>query len=138
MRGLFSVAVLVVTVATATALVPTSRAGRSPICTRGLTTVERDPRNLLPLTANPIGPAVRAALRYTRPSARPQVTSADLAAVDHSRGSGAKSECGTRVWRRTVVVYVTLRAFEPSASLSENVFYVGRFRGGYRVWQVVH
>jgi hypothetical protein len=40
--------------------------------------------------------------------------------------------------RRTVVVYVTLRALEPSASLSEDVFYVGRFRPGYRVWQVVH
>ena len=42
------------------------------------------------------------------------------------------------MWRRTVVVYVTLRRFEPSGSLSENVFFVGRFRTGYRVWQVVH
>jgi hypothetical protein len=42
------------------------------------------------------------------------------------------------VWRRTVVVYLTLRAFEPSASLSQKVYFVGRFRAGYRVWEVVH
>jgi hypothetical protein len=32
----------------------------------------------------------------------------------------------------------TLRAFLPSASLSERVVFVGRFKNGYRVWQVVH
>ena len=42
------------------------------------------------------------------------------------------------MWRRTVVVYITRRAFKNSASLSESVFFVGRFKGGYRVWQVVH
>jgi hypothetical protein len=50
----------------------------------------------------------------------------------------AKTECGTQVWRRTVVVYITLRAFLPSASLSERVSFVSRFRNGYRVWQIVH
>jgi len=69
---------------------------------------------------------------------RPQVVSASFAPTDRGRGPEAKFECGARVWRRTVVVYVTLRAFLPSASLSEKVFFVGRFRGGYRVWQVVH
>lgn len=133
----YAVVLAVSAVAAVTALAPAT-AARSPICTRGLTTVERDPRGLLPLTANPIGPATKAALRYTRPSARPQVTAADLATVDHERGGGAKFECGARVWRRTVVVYVTLRALEPSESLSENVFFVGRFRVGYRIWQVVH
>jgi hypothetical protein len=110
----------------------------SPVCRRGLATVQVDPRGLLPLTANPIGPAAKAALRYTKPTARPQVVGADLATSDQERGGEAKFDCGTRVWRRTVVVYITLRAFLPSASLSENVFFVGRFRHGYRVWQVVH
>ena len=50
----------------------------------------------------------------------------------------AKAECGARVWRRTVVVYITLRAFLPSASLSERVSFVSRFRTGYRVWQIVY
>jgi hypothetical protein len=113
-------------------------AGTSPICRRGLTTVERDPRGQLPLTANPIGPASTAALRYTNVSDRPQVVSAVVATADRERGGEAKFECGTRVWRRTVVVYITLRDFRPSASLSERVLYVGRFKSGYHVWQVVH
>jgi hypothetical protein len=130
--------VAIAAVAAVTALAPASHAGRSPACTRGLTTVERDPRGLLPLTANPIGPATTAALRSTKPAAKPQVTVADLATADHERGGEARFDCGARVWRRTVVVYITLRAFLPSASLSQNVFFVGRFRTGYRVWQVVH
>ena len=99
--------------------------------------VEVDPRGLLSLTANSIGPSANAALRYAR-SGKPQVVAADLAADDHQRGPQAKYECGTRVWRRTVVVYITLRAFLPSASLSERVLFVGRFKRGYRVWQIVH
>jgi hypothetical protein len=114
-------------------------AGRSPICTRGLTTVERDPRGLLPLTGtSPIGPATDAALRYERKKARPQVQAALLATADHQRGPEAKYSCGTRVWRRTIVVYVLDRALLPSQSLSQRVYFVGRFRGGYVVWQVVH
>jgi hypothetical protein len=114
-------------------------AGRSPICTQGLTTVEVDPRGLLPLTgANPIGPATAAALRYSKTTSRPQVVSAALATMDRSRGLQAKFACGTRVYRRTVVVYITDRAALPSQSLSQRVFFVGRFKSGYRVWQVVH
>jgi hypothetical protein len=109
----------------------------SPICKRGLTTVAVDPRGLLPLAANPISPSASAALRYAR-SGNPQVVRADLATADQERGGGARFDCGTRVWRRTVVVYITRRAFKNSGSLSESVFFVGRFKGGYRVWQVVH
>jgi hypothetical protein len=113
-------------------------AGRSPICTRG-TTVEVDPRGLLPLTGvNPIGPATSAALRYVRASDRPQVKSAGLATGDRQRGPQAKFSCGTRVWQRTVVVYITARAYLPALSASQRIFFVGRFRSGYRVWQVVH
>lgn len=109
----------------------------SPLCTRGNTSVEVDPRGLLPLTANPLGASANAALRLAK-SGKPQVVAADLAADDHQRGGEAKFECGTRVWRRSVVVYITLRAYLPSASLSEKVFFMGRFEHGYRVWQVVH
>lgn len=109
----------------------------SRACTRGLTTVTRDPRRLLRLTANPIGPAATAALRFAR-SGKPQVVRADLATADRERGGEARFGCGTRVWRRTVVVYITRRASGQSASLSESVLFVGRFRDGYRVWQVVH
>jgi hypothetical protein len=112
---------------------------RSPICTRGLTTVERDPRGLLPLDdVNPIGSAVRAALGYEKAASRPQVRAALFAVADHERGPEAKFSCGTRVWQRTVVVYILDRATLPSQSLSQRVFFVGRFRTGYYVWQVVH
>jgi hypothetical protein len=137
-RRLLVLAVGVLAVVVVTVGAPASRASRSPICTRGMVSVQRDPRHLLPLTDHPVGPAARAALRDTRTADRPQVTLADLATTDRGRGPGAKFECGARVWRRTVVVYVTLRALLPSASLSEKVFFVGRFKGGYRVWQVVH
>jgi hypothetical protein len=136
MRGLFAVLVAVAGVG---AVVPAAGAARSPICTRGLTTVEVDPRGLLPLTGtNPIAAATTAALRREKRSSKPQVVGAVWAPRDRERGGEAKTDCGTRVWKRTVVVYVTLRALLPSQSLSQNVFFVGRFKGGYRVWQVVH
>jgi hypothetical protein len=118
--------VALVALITVTGAAPASRAHPSAVCAR-----------LLPLTANAIGPATAAALRSTRPSDRPRVVSAALAIDDRRRGTEAKFECGARAWQRTVVVYITLRAFLPSASLSERVVFVGRFKSGYRVWQVV-
>jgi hypothetical protein len=112
--------------------------GHSPICTRGLTTVEVDPRGLLPLQANSIAPAAVAALRHESRASRPLVVGATLATDDRQRGSEAKFSCGRRVWLRTVVVYIRLRALLPSQSLSQRVDFVGRFPRGYRVWQVVH
>jgi hypothetical protein len=113
-------------------------AATSPICTRGLTTVVRDPRGLLPLTSDSIGPSAAAALAAERAAAEPQVVSAILATADRERGPEARFECDARVWRRTIVVYVALRAFKQSASLSQRVDFVGRFANGYHVWQVVH
>ena len=114
-------------------------AARSPICTRGETTVERDPRGLLPLTdANPIGAATAAAIRYGQKTSRPQVRAAMFAIADSQRGQQAKYSCGVRVWQRTIVVYVLDRASLPAQSASQRVYFVGRFRSGYHVWQVVH
>src|SRR5919198_171994 len=91
------------------------------------------PDRALRLTANSIAPATQVALAREKPSSRPQVTGASSAPTDLQRGATAKVECGARVWRRTVVVYIDLRAFHPSASLSERVSFVSRFRTGYRV-----
>ena len=96
------------------------------------------PRSALPLSDNSIAPASRAAFAREKPSSRPQVTGASSAPTDVQRGPMAKAECGTRIWRRTIVVYIDLRAFQPSASLSARVSFVSRFRAGYRVWQIVH
>jgi hypothetical protein len=114
-------------------------ARRTPTCTRGLVQVTRDPRGLLPLTgSNPIAAASAAALRYEGASARPQVRGATLAIADSGRGPEVKFSCGVRAWQRTVVVYVLDRAMLPAESASQRVYFVGRFRHGYRVWQVAH
>jgi hypothetical protein len=113
-------------------------AARSPICTHGLTTVERDPRRLLPISGrNPIGAATTAALAFERSADRPQVQAALLAVTDHERGPEARYSCGVRVWRRTIVVYIIDRAMLPAQSASQRVYFVGRFANGYHVWQVV-
>lgn len=133
---------LMVTATAAAALLAISTdpapATQSPICTRGQTTVERDPRGLLPLTdMNPIGPATAAALRYGKKANRPQVRSALFATADEQRGPQAKYSCGVRVWQRTIVVYIRDRASLPAQSASNRVYFVGRFKSGYHVWQVV-
>lgn len=138
MKRLLALAVALLAVITVTAAAPASRTVHPQRCPHGRPDFERDPRGLLPLTADSIGLAARAAFRFTRPADRPQVVSADLATDDPGRGAEAKFECGARVWRRTVVVNIKLRALLPSASLSERVVFVGRFKSGYRVWQVVH
>jgi hypothetical protein len=96
------------------------------------------PRGILPLQANSIGPATAVAVAGEDPKSRPLVVSAAVASVDRERGLIAKRQCGAVVWQRTVVVYIRLRAFAQSASLSSRVVFVGRFRSGYRVWQLVH
>jgi hypothetical protein len=96
------------------------------------------PRGALPLLANSIAPASRAALAREKAASRGQVTGALFASIDPARGGPARTQCGRRTWKRTIVVYIDLRAFHPSASLSERVSYVARFRRGYRVWQIVH
>jgi hypothetical protein len=114
-------------------------AARSPICTRGQTAVERDPRGLLPLSdQNPIGAATTAVLRYGQKTSLPQVRAATFAIADRQRGPQAKYSCGVRVWQRTIVVYVLDRASLPAQSASQRAYFVGRFRSGYHVWQVVH
>ena len=95
------------------------------------------PRTALPLTANSIAPASRVALARESAKSRPQVTGADFASTDLQRGGTAKRQCGKRAWQRTIVVYIDLRAYS-SPSLSERVSFVSRFRGGYRVWEIVH
>jgi hypothetical protein len=130
--------VLAASLAVAAAFAPPGAAVRSPICGHGTIPVEVDPRGLLPLETNSIAPAAAAGLAHESAKDKPLVLGATLAAADQDRGPIAKRECGARVWERTVVVYIRLRAFLPSASLSERVSFVGRFKDGYRVWQVEH
>ena len=130
--------VLAAAAASASATTIAGAPPRSP-CRRGLTTVERNPARLLPIAGtNPIAAATAAALRYERPVDKPQVRGALFAVADRQRGGEARFSCGTRVWRRTIVVYILDRASLPAESASQRVYFVGRFSGGYRVWQIVH
>lgn len=133
--GVVSLLVFVVAAVAATQVA----GARAPICTRGLTKVERDPRGLLPISgANPIGAATTAALLYEHMASQPQVRAASVAVADRERGPEARFSCGERVWRRTIVVYILERAMLPAQSASQRVYFVGRFASGYHVWQVVH
>jgi hypothetical protein len=96
------------------------------------------PRNLLQLPANPISPAVAAALRGDPPSNRPQVVSAAIAPHDAARGPQVRAQCGATVAARTVVVSIVDRALLPAQSAASRVLFVGRTADGYRVWSRAH
>jgi len=96
------------------------------------------PDDLLPLTANSIGPAAAAALAEDDARNRPQVTAAAIASRDAERGAQVKARCGKQVQARTVVVFITDRALLPSQSASQRVLFVGRTNAGYRVWERAH
>jgi hypothetical protein len=63
-----------------------------PLCTGCLTTLGRNPRLLLPLTANAVASASTAALRHESPMEKPLVVTATLATADRERGPTARSE----------------------------------------------
>jgi hypothetical protein len=97
------------------------------------------PSNALAFGANPIAPATRTAVTREESSARPQVVEAVIATGDErGRGGEVKHRCGRKAAARTVVVYITLRKFLPSASLSERVSFVSHYPTGWRVWAIAH
>jgi hypothetical protein len=129
---------IVVVAAVGAALAATAGAGApAPDC----------PQRVLPLPPDAVAPAARAALeaqrgRYEELGTRPLVTRAALATFDEERGPGARRDCGRRVARRTVVVYLESASAEfrrRRPSLSQGVVFVSRLPGtGFRVWRVVH
>jgi hypothetical protein len=99
----------------------------------------RCPRGARPLSGtNPIGPATQVALGRVPAREKPQVRGAMLAIGDAQRGPQVTTECGRRIAARTIVVYVLRRAYLPAQSASQGVYFVSRFAGGYRVWEVAH
>jgi hypothetical protein len=53
-------------------------------------------------------------------------------------GSQVAFQCGKAIQARTVVVELRFPQEFPSASLSEGVLFVSRFKSGYRVWERAH
>jgi hypothetical protein len=104
------------------------------------------PERVLPLPANAFGPASAAAVesqraRYEEMDTRPLVVRAARAEFDDARGTAARRDCGRRVGRRTVVVYLesaSARFRRRNPSLSQGVVFVSRVaEDRYRVWRVV-
>ncbi len=98
--------------------------------------------NLLGLGRNPLAHASRTALRRERPRERPQVISAAVATERVDRARFVRNACGRHVAARSVVVSVYRRAYDGapnnSASLAQGTVVVGRFKSGWRIWEVLH
>jgi hypothetical protein len=100
------------------------------------------PSRLLPLGPNPIAAAARVALRGEREADKPRVRAASIASTGQNRGRHVKTMCGDSVARRSVTVDIKRRVYNSgpnnSASLSQSVVVVGRFKSGWRVWTRLH
>lgn len=99
-------------------------------------------RGILPLRPDSVAQAARRALGFDKapPGVKrgTQVMASGRSAFAGARGGEVKFLCGAKVARRTVVVQLLFPWLLPSQSLSQGVVFVGRFRGGYRVWYVAH
>jgi hypothetical protein len=111
-----------------------------------------DPRRALPLPGDAVAGATKAALAFeTRGGSKALDRShrgaralwAALAPyAPDPRGKEPRLRCGSRVWRRSILVALDFPHAGPSASLSQGLVVVSRFRIGarprYRVWEVLH
>jgi hypothetical protein len=93
------------------------------------------PRRLGP---DAVAKAAEAALSAERAEDRPRLVSSVLADHGATRNAMVRRACGRRAWRRTVVVEIDLRAFRPSASLSQRVSFVAHTAAGYEVYALGH
>jgi len=66
------------------------------------------------------------------------VVSSKVATAAGPRGSEVAFQCGKAIQARTVVVELRFPKELPSASLSEGVVFVSRFKSGYEVWEIAH
>jgi hypothetical protein len=132
-------------VAAAVAAAGTAVAGDDP--TGGARSAQDDcPERALALPADAFGPAAAVALdsqraRYVELGTRPLAVRAARADFDRPRGVAATRDCGRRVGRRTVVIYLeaaSARVRERNPSLSQGVVFVARVADDrYAVWRVV-
>lgn len=107
--------------------------------TAGVDVAASCPRAALALGSNPVAPASRAALAREPREGDAQVVGAAIAGRSGDlRAQQVIARCGRRLAARTVIVYLTRRAYLPAQSASQGVHFVSRFRVGWRVWEVAH
>lgn len=98
----------------------------------------------LPLSAHATKKAAQAALaaapkRYKDLNVKgATVVSSKVATAAGARGGEVAFQCGKKIQARTIVVELRFPKELPSASLSEGVVFVSRFKSGYQVWEVAH
>jgi hypothetical protein len=98
----------------------------------------------LPLSAHATSKAAHAALAaalalYKELNVKgARVVWSKVASAAGPRDSEVVFQCGKAIQARTVVVELRFPKEFPSASLSEGVLFVSRFKSGYRVWERSH
>ena len=98
----------------------------------------------LPLSAHGTKKAARAALAaapklYKELNVKgAKVVWSKVASAAGPRGGEVAFQCGKKIQARTIVVELRFPKEMPSASLSEGVLFVSRFKSGYRVWERAH
>lgn len=101
-------------------------------------------KTALPLSAHATKKAAQAALAaapklYRETNVKgATVVSSKRATAAGPRGEQVAFECGKTIQARTIVVELRFPKELPSASLSEGVVFVSRFRSGYHVWERAH
>jgi hypothetical protein len=101
-------------------------------------------RAALPLSTNATKKAAQAALaaapeRYKDLNVKgAMIVWSKVATAAGARGREVAFQCGKTIQARTIVVELRFPRELPSASLSEGVLFVSRFKSGYRVWEVAH
>lgn len=104
----------------------------------------RQAKAALPLSAHATKKAAQAALaaapkRYKDLNVKgAKVVWSKVATAAGARGGEVAFQCGKTIQARTVVVELRFPKELPSASLSEGVVFVSRFKSGYWVWEVAH
>ncbi len=112
--------------------------------TEKTSTCPKQAKAALPLSAHATKKAKQAALaaapkRYKDLDVKgAEVVWSKLATVAGARGEEVAFQCGKTIQARTIVVELRFPKELPSASLSEGVVFVSRFKSGYQVWEVAH
>jgi hypothetical protein len=132
--GALALALVLCTAPAAGASAPVGATGSCP----------KQAEGALPLSANATDKAGQAAL-----AAAPRlymgldvqgarIVWSKIANAAGPRGSEVAHQCGKKMQGRTVVVELRFPKELPSASLSEGILFVARFKRGYHVWEVAH
>lgn len=145
-RMLAATAVLAVCAAgglvSALAFAPSAIQAAQPQSAAAAAVLGRCPRHPLPPPPEAVARAadqarIQAPFLY-RGSGPAVVVRSALAPDAGARGDQVNAQCGTRVFRRTVVVDLFFPKMLPSASLSQGTVFVSLSGTGYQVWEVAH